>query len=254
VHHHALQAYVRATAAKGRDTERHGPFLATFSRDTSHPFLNYAIPDDGASPTPDDVAALVAAYRRRDLVPRLEFLTTVAPDVEPALLAAGFSVELRPPVMTCGPGDAVPQPIPDGVELLTPWTDGEMLAMVTATREAYGEPTTPTADDALGVRALLAAGGLAVLARDAVTGEPAGGGIATEIVGGVTELAGFGVRERWRRRGIAGAITGYLVQAAFAEGAETAFLTPGGAEAERVYARAGFRGRTEMLHISQPSR
>jgi GNAT superfamily N-acetyltransferase len=247
--HHALQSYVRATAAKGRDTERHGPFLATFSRRTSHPFLNYAIPDAGATPAPDDVAALVAAYRRRDLVPRLEYFTALAPEVEPALLAAGFAVELRPPVMTCRPGDAVPQPVPDGIELLTPWTDDEMLAMVTATHEAYGEPATPTADDARGIRDLLAAGGLAVLARDAATGEPAGGGIATAITHGVTELAGFGVRERWRRRGIAAAITGYLTHAAFAEGAGTAFLTPGGAAAERVYGRAGFRADTEMLHI-----
>jgi GNAT superfamily N-acetyltransferase len=165
--------------------------------------------------------------------------------------------------MTCGPGDAVPQPV--GVELLTPWTDGEMLAMVTATREAYGEPTTPTADDALGVRALLAAGGLAVLARDAVTGEPAGGGDRHRDrrrghgARGVRPPALAGrevppVRERWRRRGIAGAITGHLVETAFAEGAETVFLTPGGDEAERVYARAGFRGRAEVLHISRPSR
>jgi len=244
-----IQNYIRVNAARGRETEQVGPFLATFSPHTANPFLNYAIPDDGAAPTPGDVAALVAAYRRRDLVPRLEYLTAVAPEVEPALLAAGFAVELRPPVMTCRPGDAVPRPAPAGVELLTPRTDAEMLAMVTATHEAYGEPSPPTAGDARGVRDLLAAGGLAVLARDAVTGEPAGGGIATEIADGVTELAGFGVRDSWRRRGIAGAITAHLTQAAFAAGARTAFLTPGGEAAERVYARAGFRGGTEMLHI-----
>src|SRR5215213_9057810 len=92
----AVQAYVRETVARDRDTERHGPFLATFSRDTDHPFLSYAIPDAGASPTPADVAALVAAYRRRNRVPRLEFLTAPSPRVEPALLTAGFTVELRP--------------------------------------------------------------------------------------------------------------------------------------------------------------
>ena len=245
----AVQAYLRVTAAAGRDTERHGPFLATFSRDTTHPLLNYAIPDPGARPSPGDVAALVAAYRDRGLVPRLEFLTDVAPGVEPVLLAAGFTVELRPPLMVCRPGDAVPLPVPPGIELRTPWTDAERLALVTATHEAYGQAEPPTDADARGIHHLLAGGGFAVLARDAVTRDPAGGGIGTEALDGITELAGFGVRQRFRRRGIAAAITGHLVAAAHEAGVHTAFLTPGGEAAERVYARAGFGGRTEMLHL-----
>ena len=36
---------------------------------------------------------------------------------------------------------------------------------------------------------------IAAYARDAATGEPAGGGIATIPVGGLTEIAGIGVRE-----------------------------------------------------------
>jgi predicted N-acetyltransferase YhbS len=245
----AVQAYLRGTAARGRDTERHGPFLATFSRETDHPFLNYAIPDAGAVPAPDDVAALVAAYRRRNRVPRLELLTAPAPAVEPALLAAGFTVELRPSVMVCRPGEAVPLPVPAGVELLTPTTDADLLQLTAVTREAFGETAPPTADDVRATRRMLAGGGLAVLARDTASGAAAGAGLATEISGGITELAGFGVLHRFRRRGIAGAITGRLVREAHAAGVHTAFLTPGGEEAERVYARAGFAGRTEMLHI-----
>jgi hypothetical protein len=45
-----VQAYLRGVAARGRETERIGPFLATFDRASDNPFLNYAIPDDGARP------------------------------------------------------------------------------------------------------------------------------------------------------------------------------------------------------------
>ena len=45
-----IQRYLRTTAARGRDVERIGPFLATFDRGTDHPYLSYAIPDDGARP------------------------------------------------------------------------------------------------------------------------------------------------------------------------------------------------------------
>lgn len=39
--------------------------------------------------------------------PRLEFLPATAPAAEEALLATGFGIELRMPVMTCAPGDHV---------------------------------------------------------------------------------------------------------------------------------------------------
>src|SRR4051794_9934340 len=77
-----LQQYVRVTAARGRDTERVGPFLATFDPHDDLKYLSYAIPDDGARPTPADVAALIAAYARHERLPRLEFLPSVAPAVE----------------------------------------------------------------------------------------------------------------------------------------------------------------------------
>jgi hypothetical protein len=64
-----IQAYVRRTAADGRDTDQIGPFLATFSPHSTSPFLNYAIPDPETRPTPEDVSALVAAYERRGCIP-----------------------------------------------------------------------------------------------------------------------------------------------------------------------------------------
>ena len=49
-----IQASIRADACRGRDVERIGTFVATFTRDDRNPFLNYAIPEEGAKPARDD--------------------------------------------------------------------------------------------------------------------------------------------------------------------------------------------------------
>jgi GNAT superfamily N-acetyltransferase len=246
-----IQAYVRRAAAAGRDTEQIGPFLATFTPHSAGPFVNYAIPADGARPTADDVAALVAAYEGRGRVPRLEYLPKVAPEVEAALLAGGFTVEERLPVMECADGGVTAQPVPAGIELLTQLTDRELRDMITAQREAFGE-SDPVGDaDVAHARQALRRGGLAALARDAVTGEPAGGGVCTPIFNGVTEVAGIAVRPAYRCRGIAAAITSYLTVQAHRAGTTTAFLTPAGEPQERIYRRAGFDTTDEILFASR---
>jgi ribosomal protein S18 acetylase RimI-like enzyme len=244
-----IQAYIRRTAAIGRDTERIGPFLATYSPADANPFVNYAVPDTGAEPTPADVAALVEAYERRIRVPRLEYLPAAAPAVEAALLAGGFTVEARPPLMTCRePREA---PVPAGIDLVEPVADADLRGLLSAQHEAFGDAEPPTAEMLAKQNELIGAGMLAVYARDADTGEPAGGGFCTVISDGVGELAGIGVREKYRRRGIAAAVTAYLTGAAFRAGAIELFLTPGGEGAERIYGRAGFRTTDEVLFVSR---
>jgi len=244
-----IQTYIRSGVRRGRDTERVGPFLATFSRHSDNPYLNYAIPADGATPSPADVAALVAAYQRRGRRPRLEYLPSLAPAVEAALVAAGFTAEGRLPIMVCTPDSARDLPVPSGIALIAPTSDDDIRAMVTAQNEAYGEGA-PSAAEVEARRANLTAGGLAILARDMATGAPTGGGICDVPLHGSTELAGVGVRPAFRRRGIAGALTTQLVRDAFARGVTTVFLTPGHDAEERIYARAGFSRTSEQLHIS----
>jgi ribosomal protein S18 acetylase RimI-like enzyme len=243
-----LQQYLRSAASRGRDTERVGPFLATFDRTTDHPFLNYAMPDDGARATAADVAALVDAYERRGRIPRLEYLPAVAPDLEAALVAGGFTVEARLPLMTCTAATHVALAEPDAIRLERPDGDDDLYALRAAQMAAFGEPP-PERDVVIGIRESVVAGMLAVLARDASTGAVVGGGVATTPGDGVTEIAGIGVLETHRRRGIAGAITSRLTADAFAAGVSTAFLTPGDDDAFSVYARAGYAPTTTMLHI-----
>ena len=111
-----IQSYLRAVASHQRQTMKVGPFLTTFTQDNSNPFLNYALPADGATPSVGDVVALIDTYEYRERMPRLEYIARLAPAVEPALLAAGFVVEWRLPLMTCYPGGEQPVPPPAGIE------------------------------------------------------------------------------------------------------------------------------------------
>jgi GNAT superfamily N-acetyltransferase len=191
--------------------------------------------------------SLVTAYEARGRKPRLEYIPSVAPAIEPVLLAAGFEIEGRLPLMTC---EAPVFASPPGIELVAPATEGEFRGVAEVQWEAY-EEREPMSDSAVaGLRRTADAGGVVVLARDAETGEPAGGGLCVAPYDGVTELAAIGVREKFRRRGIAAAMAGWLTDAALANGMNLVFLMAHGADEARIYARAGFVEHGEVLHIS----
>jgi GNAT superfamily N-acetyltransferase len=246
----SIQQYLRSSLSGGlRDVERVGPFVAGFDRSSENPYRSYAVPDDDAEPTAAAVAALRAAFERRGRVPRLEYLPAAAPAVEAALRACGFVLEAALPLMTSAPGETPALAAPEGVELVTPLTDAELRAGGAVANAAFGDPAAPGPDDLERTRRMLAAGGIAVLARDLGSGEAVGWGVCTAPRDGTTELAGIAVRASHRRQGIAGAITAQLAREAFAAGVSTAFLTPGDDGAARVYARAGFAPRSRMLHM-----
>jgi ribosomal protein S18 acetylase RimI-like enzyme len=247
-----IQNYMRFAASFWRETQKVGPFLATFHRHSENPYLNYAIPDQGAEPSDEEVAALVSAFERRGLKPRLEYLPSQAPLAETALLASGFRAEGRLALMTCTRESFRSLPVPPGIEIVVPVSDSDFAGIVLVTKQSYeAEAAPPTQAEVDGRRALIGAGGFAVLARDRETGEPAGSGICEVRHGGVTELATVGVRPQFRRRGIAAAVTARLAGEAFAAGVSLIWLTPLGDEGERIYSRVGFVTGSEVLHISR---
>lgn len=245
-----IQQYLRAITTRGRDTERIGPFLATFSRSSTNPFLNYAIPDDDAEPSARDIEQLIHAYQGRELRARLEYITTCAPRVETELVAAGFVAEGRLALMTCRSGDERELPVPPGMELVRPQSDEELFDLRTVQHEAYEEAKPPNKGDLEGVAANLRAGGMAVLARVQETREPVGAGEYTPALQGFSELTSVAVRTRFRRRGIAAVMTAWLLRVAFDAGVVVPFLMAEEAE-ERIYTRAGCRTTTRILHISR---
>src|SRR5262249_16016133 len=162
------------------------------------------------------------------------YLPKLAPAVEPALLAAGFTVEDRLPLMDCPADTIIDQPPPEGFDLLFPATDEEHLGVATAQAEAFGEEP-PTEAEIARSRRPAADGAIGVCGGDAATGEPAGGGTCTALRDGLSEVTGVAVRAAYRKRGLGGAITLMLTRAAHNAGAETVFLTPAGDPQERVY-------------------
>lgn len=243
----SVQPYLRTVAAEGRERVAVGGFEVFVNPGSAGRGSNYAIPLDGAEPTPDDIAGLVTAFEARERTPRLEFLPETAPTAEAALLAAGFDVELRTPVMRCGPDERRQPPLPEGLTLdhLQAGTPkATVQAMLTVQAHAFGDEPDPLRRD-LADRWL--GHWITVYAR--VDGEPAGAGMCLGVHHATTELVGIAVAERFRRRGIAGALTAELARLAHAAGARTAFMTPSDEVAGRAYARAGFAPDGTMLHL-----
>lgn len=244
----AVHAYLRAAAEPG--ALRVGPFLIRFDEhDDALPF-NYAVPDDGASPTTGEVAALVAAFRERSRVPRLEYVPQTSPEVEAALLSAGFVPEGRYPLLVCPPASVVDVPVSPDVRVRLVADDPTLWEVARVMNEAFGAPEA-TEHDVARLRRILDGGGL-VAAAVVESGKVVGGGQLGRPYEGVAEVAGIAVLPAFRRRGIAGAITALLTREGAGAGVGMPFLTPGDDAAARVYVRTGYRQVGEALHISLP--
>ncbi|SHG25674.1 GNAT family N-acetyltransferase [Streptoalloteichus hindustanus] len=251
-----VHAYLRAdlTSRPGAEAERIGPFLASFDQHDAGLFRNYAVPDDGAAPSPQEVDDLVAAFADRGRAPRLEYLPNLCPEVEPALVAAGFAPERHLPLMICAPADSVPaKPSDAGIECVLATSDEQLWQVAEAQNDAYGQDGT-TEHDVARLRGVVDRGGLVALAVDTASGLGVGGGLCAAPHEGVSELAAIGVRAPYRRRGIATALTALLTGACPGAGIAVPFLTPAGEVEERIYRAVGYRRVADMLHISRAAR
>jgi ribosomal protein S18 acetylase RimI-like enzyme len=231
-----LQAFLREFAANGREVVRVGPFQAFFDGGDEMKYLNYAVPDDGATPSSADVDSLRAAFRERERLPRLEWVEEAAPAVVGALDAAGMQQELATPLMACA-RDALRSPDVD-VEI-APASAADALDVRNLQLVAFGQPP---------VESISATPDRMLVGR--VGGVIATAGSWSEVIGGVSEVVGIATAEPYRRRGLAGALTAAAAKAAFDEGAELCVLSPGDETAMRVYERAGFSRVATMLHWS----
>ncbi|MCX5410620.1 GNAT family N-acetyltransferase [Streptomyces sp. NBC_00059] len=244
----AIQNYARTLALRSPDHYRVGPFTVRHNPGWELKFANYAIPDQDAEPTAEDIADLVTAFREHERLPRLEFLPSWAPAVEPALLAAGFTVESRAPVMACAPDGLLPPKPVDGLRVSEPVTADEFTAAAAVQHTGFGGVGGPDDGEIAWLRGASVGGGVSALAT--LDGLPAGAGGCSVPAAGIGELAGLAVAEAFRRRGVGAALSAWLTRTAFERGFHSVWLEPGGPDVERVYAGIGYRRTGEKLNIS----
>jgi ribosomal protein S18 acetylase RimI-like enzyme len=246
----AIMAFVRASR-NVRNLRRVGPFALLIADGTKLRFLNYAIPDDGADPSPAEIDELVNAFRQADRMPRLEFLPSMAPALEGGLVEHGFTVEQRLPLMTCTPSSLHELPAPAGTQLAEP-RDGTTFGVMAELQHEAFEDADPVTDLTIArLRNSRDRGVRSVVANDAADGRLVGAAQAGAPAGGATEVFGVAVAPSHRRRGIAAAMVASLAQQSFDSGLTTVFLeaAPG---ADGAYRNAGFRQTSTSVHISLP--
>jgi ribosomal protein S18 acetylase RimI-like enzyme len=240
-----IQSSLRKGISQG--AERVGPFLVRFDEHSDSLYRNYAIPDDAAQPSAEDVVALLVAFARHGRTPRLEYVAP-APAVDDALAAAGFTVDLRLPLMTIAPEELRDPAEQPGVEVVEARSEEDLRAAAWVQNIAYGEPADVGDVVQLGrLRATTGAGGAVMLARR--EGAPAGAGLFTPPHDGLAEIAAIGVIPEHRRRGIASAVGAALTRAVFAAGV-IPYLQTETRNEQRLYGRLGYRAIGELTAIS----
>ncbi|GAB2852398.1 GNAT family N-acetyltransferase [Actinoallomurus bryophytorum] len=225
-----------------------GGFVAGFDPGTTSPYINYATPIPGAEPARRDVAALVAEFRTRGLRPRLEFAPGAAPEVEPALRAAGFTVEEVHEYLVCTPATlSFSARTPLLVE--TPVSDQDYASIDATMSEAFTGEYVSSPNGADRLRRAQENGGSVRFVR-APDGGCAGGASCSVPAVGTSELSGVATRPAFRGRGIATAVTAALTEAMFALGTRSVWLEYSGEGSHRVYERVGYRPEGTRLYMS----
>lgn len=241
----AIQNFARESVARGGFGVPVGAFLCRFDPDLSMPALNYAIPADGALPTSAELDELHAAFAERGRTPRFEFVPSRSPGLAAILEEHGYTVSHRGRMMATE--TVADLPTPEGVTIVDALDEDTWYAAAAVQFPAFGEEL-PDREAALAwKRRSTARGGAVAVAL--VNGEYAGAGEYTPPVDGVCEVAGIAVAEKWRRRGIASALTTHLTRRALNAGVRTTWLDPADEGAQRVYARAGYVYVGETLHM-----
>ncbi len=240
-----LAAYMRKAAALTHDMVELPPFVLFFSPNDDLRYYNYGAPIEPISQLAAETVTSVRdtfAARRRLL--RFEFIEEAAPGLAEALAAAGLIEEGRNPLLVCTRDSFRPAAAVPGLTIgrLTPEAPrADLAAFISVQGQGFGEaeriePTDAQIED---LRVRTGQGSCYFLAL--LDDRPVAVGAYTAPLDGFTELVGIATLAECRRRGIAGALTAAMVQAAFRAGVEVAFLSAADERAGRVYERVGFR-------------
>lgn len=261
-----LQDAQVAAASRDRDVFGVGPFRVMLSAANDTPWLNYATPVRSAdhstsrartSPQTDGsllktIEAMKQVFFDRGRRPKLEILEGLWPEVGPALETAGFMLEHRFPLMICTPQNCIAKTVDAPMEIVT--DDAGLAAVIGVDNQAFAEETGTQIRAEEWIprnRKAIDAGNMQpALAR--VGDVPASAAFLIRE-GSVAELAGVGTVEAYRRRGLAQAISSYLMSRFFAQGGEIVWLCAGSDTAKAVYEGLGFEQIGDQTHYIWPA-
>ncbi len=243
-----INAYLDAAPASASEVETAGPFRLYFRRDTAMPELSYARPQgtlsgDLSSP----IAEVRAAFARRGRVCRWEFLKELSPGFAETLEQNGFPPSMPRPLMVVTPDTFTPDtftPASAPNAEIRKAHSGESREIGRAVGRAFSEqdeePGAAAEEDGSvdSMASLIDQG--ASLYGAYLDGRAVGGGLHYPLAE-TTEIAGVGVLPRFRRQGIASALTSALIADAFKRGCGCVFLSAADEEVGGIYARVGFR-------------
>lgn len=239
-----LDASLGELAAMTKHSHRVGPFRVFIDPLHRDKYGSFAQPDQHARAAAlaaalPEVLALFGANGRQ---PRTEHIEEVCPALADVVEAAGWTLSERVAVMVVTSESFRLPSRPDGltIERLEPDAPEDLIHTFSRTQDRAfgGEGHVMTAEAVAGWRER-AEHNVCIAGR--LGGEMVGTAVSLRATRGASEVVGVATLPGHRRRGIAAALTGAAVAAAFAGGAEVSWLSAADAAAERIYGRLGFR-------------
>lgn len=244
-----LQESLRAEVAGDRERVVVPGFDAYVDHLRTQKYYSLALPDSDAGA--EHLPALRQAFSERGRNARIELFPALNPELESVLLAHGWTLSERMPVMTCTPDALIAPPPVGGLRVEPVRSDSPedlVLGFMRAQRIAFRDDTPITDEQVTGWRAH---GGWRAAG---LLGETiAGTALCGVSFDGIAEVGGVATPPEFRRRGIAAAVTHAAVAAAFADGLELAWLTAAADDSRRIYERMGFETVGTLLAYDAPS-
>jgi ribosomal protein S18 acetylase RimI-like enzyme len=229
-------------AGMGRTTLQVGPFRACLDPSTDLVYLNYVVPV-WALGTKEETLAQLAQLRdffhehSRRL--RFEFVDGIWPELRESLEAFGLELQHVMPLMACTPESFQPCPNPAVQTVLIGANEPEAHRLFyTIQREGFAMECEPAPEELFQIRSQIE-NGFWHCAIAELDGEPVAVGSLVPW-GGASELAGVATLPSARRRGVAAALSSYLVAHHFATGGDLVWLTAATEDARAVYRKIGF--------------
>jgi hypothetical protein len=238
-----ILAYLHARSQQKHEVIGVPPFTLYLHLSSSALEDNVALPNP--SPTEDVNPALerlTLFFENRNRIARIQFLDQQTPELAAYLIAAGYTMDEKLPVLYCVPGQLrQPDSVPSlQISVLDDRAPDHLLAegwtLNALGFDAGAKAATPEDVDAF--RPMLVRG-RAFSAHLASVG--VGAGMFNEPLEGVAELVGITTLHPFRRKGIATTLTASMTAVAFETGATLAFLVAVSPEASRVYMRIGYQ-------------